>query len=115
MSIVISREEAARTGSKRYYTGVPCKKGHLSQRWVCNTQCLACARPEYLPPTQASAFTPVLVWAQPRLKINRNLSPETQATIFSQLQGWVDHLTEQAGLESARQLEVAVNVEHTPS
>lgn len=38
----ISREEASSAGLKRYFTGRPCKHGHLSERLVCNHGCLEC-------------------------------------------------------------------------
>lgn len=39
---IITRTEAAKTGMKRYYTGKPCKHGHVSERWVYNGHCVAC-------------------------------------------------------------------------
>lgn len=41
-SIVPSRSEAAASGLSRFYTGKPCKAGHLSERFVSNRQCVAC-------------------------------------------------------------------------
>lgn len=35
-------EEAISKGLKRYYTGLPCKRGHLSERSVSKRMCLAC-------------------------------------------------------------------------
>lgn len=103
---LIDRESAARTGAKRYYTGIPCKKGHIAQRWVCNTACVDCNRPAYLPDNRASGFTNELVWLTYKLKINRNIPVELQTEMFAKFQGWLDHLTEEAGFASARQLEV---------
>ena len=42
----ISRQEAKNKGLKKYYTGVPCHKGHVSQRHVGNGDCVEC-RLEY--------------------------------------------------------------------
>lgn len=39
---IISREEAARLGLKRYFTGTPCRRGHITERMVSNTKCLTC-------------------------------------------------------------------------
>lgn len=40
---IISREDAAAKGLKRYYTGEPCNaRGHLSERYVCNQGCVQC-------------------------------------------------------------------------
>ena len=41
---IISREEARAKGLKRYFTGEPCKHGHVAERRVCTTQCLECWR-----------------------------------------------------------------------
>ena len=42
--IVISRKEARRDGRIRYFTGKPCKSGHISERLVSCGKCLACNR-----------------------------------------------------------------------
>lgn len=39
---VLSRAEAAASGLSRFYTGQPCKSGHLAERFVSNRQCVAC-------------------------------------------------------------------------
>lgn len=50
---VISREDAIAVGLNRYFTGVPCKKGHISHRSVVGRVCIECskdfsARPDQL-------------------------------------------------------------------
>ena len=40
----ITREEAARRGYARYFTGEPCKRNHIAMRYVCNTGCVECMR-----------------------------------------------------------------------
>jgi hypothetical protein len=39
---IISREEAREQGLKRFFTGNPCTKGHVSERLVSNKACCAC-------------------------------------------------------------------------
>jgi hypothetical protein len=39
---VISWSEAKATGAKRYFTGNACKHGHVSERFTCNRECVAC-------------------------------------------------------------------------
>lgn len=39
---IITRNEAATCGLKRYYTGKLCKHGHDSERWVHNGHCVEC-------------------------------------------------------------------------
>jgi hypothetical protein len=39
------RRAAAQNGDKTYFTGVPCKHGHLVARYVTTGGCLECLRP----------------------------------------------------------------------
>lgn len=39
---IITREAAHAQGLKRYYTGVPCKRDHVCERFVANTGCVMC-------------------------------------------------------------------------
>lgn len=51
---VISREEAKARGLKRYFTGEPCKRGHVAERYACSRGCVACREglaPVELPPS----------------------------------------------------------------
>ena len=38
----ITRTEAALSGLSRFYTGKPCKIGHVAERYVGNKQCVTC-------------------------------------------------------------------------
>jgi len=37
---LISKNEAKAKGLKKYYTGIPCKEGHLSERYVSSSNCM---------------------------------------------------------------------------
>ena len=39
---IISRKEAIARGLRRYFTGKPCKHGHLTMRYTKSTRCIAC-------------------------------------------------------------------------
>ena len=39
---IITREEAILMGLPRYYTGVPCRHGHDSERYTKNKECVEC-------------------------------------------------------------------------
>lgn len=39
---IVSRAEARASGSTLYFTGKPCKFGHIDQRWTCSSRCKAC-------------------------------------------------------------------------
>ena len=41
---IISRAEAIKQGLKRYFTGKPCKCGHVAERQVLNATCVDCQR-----------------------------------------------------------------------
>lgn len=40
--IELSRLDAREKGLKRYFDGLPCKYGHIAERYTCNTRCVAC-------------------------------------------------------------------------
>ena len=43
MRLIVSREEAASTGAKRYFTGEPCRRaGHICENYVCRSRCVLC-------------------------------------------------------------------------
>lgn len=39
---IVTRQRAAACGLRRFYTGKPCKAGHLAERFVGNGQCVKC-------------------------------------------------------------------------
>jgi hypothetical protein len=39
-----SAKEARKTGDRHYFTGKPCLRGHLSQRWTSTQQCVECSK-----------------------------------------------------------------------
>lgn len=42
--IVDAWKEAAAKGARHYFTGQPCKRGHVAPRFVSNTGCTECAK-----------------------------------------------------------------------
>lgn len=40
----ISKEEALRLGLRKYYTGIPCIRGHLAERYTSCDKCIDCSR-----------------------------------------------------------------------
>lgn len=45
--IVRSRAEATAAGEKRYFTGKPCRAGHIAERLVSNFGCMECAAEKF--------------------------------------------------------------------
>ena len=43
-SRIICRDEARALGLKRYFTGAPCKRGHVAERYVSSCRCMECDR-----------------------------------------------------------------------
>lgn len=41
---IISRTEAQARGLKRYFTSVPCRHGHIAERYTCSERCFECDR-----------------------------------------------------------------------
>ena len=41
---VISRAEAKMRGLQRFFTGKPCRRGHVVERYTGNRNCIACAQ-----------------------------------------------------------------------
>ena len=41
---IISRDEARQKGLKRFFTGKPCKHGHVCERRVDSSECAECGR-----------------------------------------------------------------------
>ena len=44
MPDIISRKDAKALGLKRYFTGKPCKYGHVAQRFADNKSCVECVK-----------------------------------------------------------------------
>jgi hypothetical protein len=42
--IIITRKEAKEKGINRYFTGIPCKNGHVAERTVSEWKCIECSR-----------------------------------------------------------------------
>lgn len=44
---IISRQQAITECSNRYFTGIPCKRGHMSQRYTKTANCIDCIHPKF--------------------------------------------------------------------
>jgi hypothetical protein len=47
MSTIITRKSAKLAGLKKYFSGKPCTRGHVSERWVSVGTCVACSTEKY--------------------------------------------------------------------
>lgn len=41
---IVNRAEAKSNGGKKYFTGMPCKRGHVAQRWASTCMCCECLK-----------------------------------------------------------------------
>lgn len=46
---IVCRDQAAQGGLKRYFTGLPCLRGHVSERFTRNKTCVACHKEKAQP------------------------------------------------------------------
>lgn len=46
---ILNRADAAERNVLRYYTGIPCRRGHLSERYVSSGNCVMCLHPKAPP------------------------------------------------------------------
>lgn len=64
--LAITKTEAIDQGLVRYFTGIPCRKGHVSERLVKSGHCIACNAEKssrYRSRNQEKAYKRVQDWA----------------------------------------------------
>lgn len=54
----IDRQTARSLGLTRYFTGKPCKKGHVAERWVSSLTCIECVLRRHRTPDYLEAVKP---------------------------------------------------------
>ncbi len=79
------RHDAAKAGRKVYFTGTPCKRGHLAHRYVSNGGCLECLHPKQasIPESYGLTFSPTIMLRQP-------ISAEHAALLKRYIIHWAD-------------------------
>jgi 5-methylcytosine-specific restriction endonuclease McrA len=45
--VLIKRKQAIKLGRTHYFTGKPCRRGHVAIRFVCNGRCILCSREKH--------------------------------------------------------------------
>lgn len=89
--MVVSIQEALVSGLKRYFTGKPCKKGHVAERQVSDSYCVVCAKAQkdsYRRKNREAARTATNAWSKTdigKLKqeissLHRKLSDQKRVT-----------------------------------
>lgn len=82
---VISRRAAFTAGLKRYFTGEPCRKGHIAERYVSTGGCLDCASAGFKFRQNAFSHELAPFWSE-RLWVPRSYSVEELAALEKYLQ-----------------------------
>lgn len=75
--MLVSRQEALNTGLPTYFTGKPCKHGHIESRYVTKGECLRCRRSRYT--TKRDKYLSLnRVWKtkNPKLRLAHNANRE---------------------------------------
>lgn len=91
---LISRESAWQAGLTKFFTGKPCKKGHICERYVSNGGCVFCMNPFS---AKRSSFEPNKIQYQPpALWVRPGMSAEHYVGLNAFLQtcanAYMDHL-----------------------
>ena len=47
MTTCLQKQEAIKNGEKKYFTGKPCKHGHIAERYTKDGNCIVCRASQY--------------------------------------------------------------------
>lgn len=92
--IIIDRQAAADSGRTRFYTGRPCKHGHMAERFVSGGGCVECVNPVIRACGPHQEFFPV------RVLIESPLSGEQRNELERLMQGWASIKLREWGIKS---------------
>jgi hypothetical protein len=89
---IIERRAAADLGRARFYTGKPCKRGHLTQRFVSSGGCVECVNP-----ARRAVPDGMEIW-RPAIPLGGvALSGEDRNKLEALIAGWVAHTLREWG------------------
>jgi hypothetical protein len=69
---IITRQQAITLGLKKYFTGEPCKNGHIAERYLQSSTCEMCIRGSVAPQSDSARTFVRLEIQQERLAIERS-------------------------------------------
>lgn len=95
--IVISRRQAADTGKTFFYTGKPCKLGHLSPRYTSTGGCKACLTQNFKPRRNGYS-TSLIPYTNPHLWYVTDMPKEMRLRLRVYLQQCIFEFVRQAVL-----------------
>jgi hypothetical protein len=85
---LISREAAYTQGLTRFYTGKPCKQGHIAQRYVSGGACVDCMGK--FAPRRHPFRKDLAAYVCPKLWVPVNTTPEQFAALETYLATCID-------------------------
>ena len=110
--LAISRDEARKQGLTRYFTGCPCKRGHIAERLVSNKRCAECANVQsnaWKKANREACSKQKNFWAQANREKVRALkkgyyesSPEERASQALRSRRWLEANREKSRAATAR-------------
>jgi hypothetical protein len=114
---IISRQEAKARGLKRYFTGEPCPKGHVTERHVSSGTCCECTRLsqiiENLTPEQIEKVRATTrAWQQANPESNRRSIAKERALDLNVTPSWCDLEAVKAVYLEAERLTRETGIEH---
>jgi len=87
---IVTRAAAKAVGAKRYFTGKPCPKGHISERYLSKGNCAACLRSQVRDREKAKAYSRAYHAAKAAKRPPRVLTPKiVGALTFDQVNDYV--------------------------
>jgi hypothetical protein len=96
--VIISRDQAFREGKRRFYTGKPCKQGHIAPRYVSTGACTECMNKFVL---RRHPFRKDLApYICPKLWVPNDATPEEFAGLETYLASCIDAYFKHARGES---------------
>lgn len=102
------RHERAQDGHKTYFTGKPCKRGHLCPRYVSNGACTQCLNPLSKAVPAEYVFTP------PPVILFEPISREHAELLKSYFLHWTDQTLKGWGYRTFADGPIVVPYEFTP-
>lgn len=86
-----TRKESITRGERTFYTGVPCRHGHLSARYTSTGGCIMCLRPVAAMNALQGKVDASYLYQPPTILLDLPLPPERANELNDLMRGWVLH------------------------
>jgi hypothetical protein len=84
---ILNRKQAISKGVRHFYTGQPCKHGHLARRYTTNGGCVECVNPKLRSPGSG------MKWLELKIALAEGLTvpQERVAELETLIRGWAEY------------------------